>query len=316
MKITPVIKHDNPGYPKLDRFALQPELLGEYVPSVWRGKKLVAGALAAFVLGGTTKFCLSEKAAAAEQTQDADANAKAPSSPQEPLEQIALVSVAPIFVHGGGSGAEGCQVMTPPVFISEAEARKIITRELEKEKIEFEKTDIQIPEIAIDKMKEEYKQVGEDYAALKHPTGEQTTLSLDGFNKKYNLGYEFVSVEDFVDLGGVVSNSTVQDYDLKSLAEKLRDRLVEHGKMNVGVFYDPAVLAFDPEVDALLRKQGDWTPEESERVSAYMDKRYDMDRDDYYTAMQKRAEEELIAQVKDFIEWVKKEKILEKAEPK
>jgi hypothetical protein len=313
MKIEPVGKYTEPEYPTRDRFALQPELLGEYVPSVWRSKKLVAGALTAFVLGGTTKFCLSEKAAAAEQSQNSDASAKAPSFTEKPDQQKASVSVAPIFVHGGGSGAEGCDAISPPVYISEAEARKFISRELEKENITFDKTDVEIPEIVFDKTVESYEKVGDKYQGLEKPTGEQTTFVLDGFNTKLKLGYEFVSTGDFSDLVGTNPSSMFIFWNLKSLAEEIRAKLNDYGKMNAVVFYDPMVLAYDPEVEALMNKRGVLTEEERKQIEADGEKRDVMNHDEYIKAMQKRAEEELTAQVRDFIDWLKKEKILDKA---
>lgn len=309
MNITPLKKYAAPEYPTRTNFCARPELLARHVPSMWLNKQLVAGALAAFIVSG----CKGAGDTAKAETTQSPTAPGAIDKDKKQQQQQQPVSAAPIFVHGEGSGAEGCQVMLPPVFISEAEARKIINRELEKEGITIDKTDVAMPDIVIEQMREDYRKVGNDYKTFEQPTGNKTTFVLDGYDTKLNLGYEFVSVDDYYDLGGMRSGSTVQSYDLKELAEKLGKKLADDGKMNTVVFYDPAVLTDDPEIDALFNKHGDWTPAEQKKYEAYQKKLYKMDYEERDILLQKRAEQELTAQVRDFIEWMKKEKILEKA---
>ncbi|MHC9538816.1 MAG: hypothetical protein AB9903_04800 [Vulcanimicrobiota bacterium] len=52
MKISPVRTYRSPKYPLRDLFIDQPQLLNHYTPSSWKGKTIVAGALAAFIFCG------------------------------------------------------------------------------------------------------------------------------------------------------------------------------------------------------------------------------------------------------------------------
>ena len=47
------------------------------------------------------------------------------------------IVVAPIFEHGTGRGADGCVVVSPPVFLSEEEAVQVIREELAKQGIKL-----------------------------------------------------------------------------------------------------------------------------------------------------------------------------------
>ncbi len=47
------------------------------------------------------------------------------------------IAVAPVFEHGEGRGVTGCNVVTPPVFLSEEEGLQILREELAKHGIQL-----------------------------------------------------------------------------------------------------------------------------------------------------------------------------------
>jgi hypothetical protein len=134
--------------------------------------------------------------------------------------------VAPLFIHGDGRGAFGCEVVVPPVFLSEAEAREVIVEEAKKAGLYMVGGTTPVPGVTLDAYKNSRK-----------PTTEK--LTLDGFDKKKKVGFVFVSVEDS-ERWSEPSLSSVTSVQLKPLAEKVRKK-VEAAKpeMTVGVFYDP-----------------------------------------------------------------------------
>jgi hypothetical protein len=190
------------------------------------------------------------------------------------------VKIARIFSHGDGTGAIGCEVMSPPVFISEDEARKIIFTALKKENLIFSITNTPVlkfdaPPIANDCFFEKQK---------KNVKKAKVEIQMDGYNKKYNLAIEYVSTADFKKFkNDDACESTVEGFNTKGAAELIMNELKTQGTTNAVVFYDPMPLVSyrntelygDPEI----------------RINNL-------------------AREQLLAQVKDFIEWIKKEGII------
>lgn len=277
MKIKPVKQTKTPNYPILDHYINNPGLLSKNIPESWIKNKYVATSLATFILFGTTRSNLLANKAGIEILENSSSDFK----DQTKDEIKDSIKIAPIFAHGDGSGAIGCIVMSPPVFISEDEARSIIFNALEVEGIKFDTKDC--PEIKFKSFPIANDCYSEDKNTEKAPDA-NVELKMDGYNKELNLAIQFVSGDDYFKFrsdDGCMSS--IQGYDTKKAAEIIRKELIANGKTNTVVFYDPITTI-------------------------------DFERDDNWKICQEVAKEEakklLLAQVEDFIEWIKNEKII------
>ncbi|MGD9128680.1 MAG: hypothetical protein PVH19_14990, partial [Planctomycetia bacterium] len=180
------------------------------------------------------------------------------------------IIVAPLFEHGEGRGAAGCVVVSPPVFLSEEEAMQIIKEELGKHGIKLDKggelagVEMRMPVPNI------YGFSEDEGKTLENPI----SLNVDGENLDKGIAIEFVSRSDLdalkqkSDLDAFnkkdadgrwmprtfsMRRSSVQSYDMKSVAKSLIKNVEGKGKRKVylGVFYDPtgSVNAWGEPVD-------------------------------------------------------------------
>jgi hypothetical protein len=271
MKIKAVKKQKVPNYPRIDLFIHNPEMLNNRIPVTWYKNKIIAGALSTFVLcGSCTKQAITKPVTEAEQGVEGNRI--------KTQETKDLIKIAPIFVHGDGSGAIGCIVMSPPVFIDEDEAMKIILGELSKAGLSFDtadvKNEIKFKSIQIAVSCSDEKEI--DAMPLV-----DVEIKFDGYNKEKNIVLEYVAVPDFekfaIDPGGC----SVSEFNTKKAAEILRSEIVKNGNVNAVVFYDPM-----PSID----------------------------RDKYEESGMKKIEKDakdmLVAQVSDFIAWAKTEGLI------
>lgn len=276
MEIKP-IKRRQPSYPTLEYFAKNPSLLSKSIPASWLKNKYVATSLATFVLCGNISACKRTNPQSIVVADEFNKEKK-PDSKQNSNQN--LKKVAPVFVHGDGSGATGCIVMSPPVFISEDEALKIVFDALKAENVKFDTAKCPTfqfiaPAIANDC-------IGD---ATKIPKT-KVKIRMDGYNTEYDLAIEYVSANDF---SKFISNdgcfSSVQVYKTQKAAELIQAELKAHSKTNAVVFYDPITsINYD--------EKKDW--EESKKEA------------------KEEATKLLLAQVNDFIKWIKEEKIIVK----
>ena len=160
------------------------------------------------------------------------------------------VTVAPIFQHGEGRGATGCVVISPPVFLSEEEGMQILREELAKHGIQLKAgatlEGVRVPARIV--MTEWVNKVGEKQQlkrSLVEVPDRAKPLKLSGLDTTKKIAVEFVSHDDYFDLGGPMSGSTVQHYDFKDTAGHLTAQVKQQGKTPtfLGVFYDPAAKA-------------------------------------------------------------------------
>lgn len=264
----------NPRYPTLEEFTQNDDILGANVPAKWVKNAIVNGALLAFLMAGA--FEKGELKAQKPETGVVRDTVKTKKDKQVSEVQQAG-KVAPIFVHGSGGGAIGCMVIGAPVFISEDEARQIITDELEKANMHFRTT--KCPTVYFDARYPLGN--GQEYYRDKPNI---IDLKLDGYCKEANLVFEYISMQDENRFERAGSGSTVSSYSTQVAANVFRDALIKNGRYNAAVFYDPV------EYDTREDYQDENTDQAKVNVS-----------------MKKRAIEKLIAQVDDFIQWVKAE---------
>lgn len=280
MKKAPVKMYQPPRYPTREVFILHPRLLNAYVPLSWKGKELVAGALLSFVLGGAGKAQADAPQGKADQQQVKD-QLSAEKAQQQQSEKGKYAAVAPLFVHGDGRGGTGCMAISPPVFLSEQEARQIIVQEMKKANIIFDRRDVPVEGVALEKKRITYERFDQKG---KEEVIDQTPVVLDAYSTKSNIGFDFVSTaecDSFRDESNMRSSWT--DYDTREMAERIKDRLRDYGKVNAVVFYDPMAS-----VSQSSRRS--WEEEGIET--------------------KKKSVELLKAQVDDFIAWVRKEGLL------
>lgn len=282
MKISPLRSYRHPKYPSRELFVREPHLFRDHTPSSWKEKTLVAGALAAFIFCGCTADKQSDSALERDQRQahktaqakkieqngDISQAGKPSQTVEEKTDKAEADSVAPLFIHGEGRGSTGCVAIAPPVFITEEEARLIISEEMQKENITFNRTDVRIDEITI----------------FRNGKTGRAPLVLDGICDTRNIGYEYVTKGNYLALGGMSTNFSVQDYDFRSVAENLREKLSDYGKMNAVIFYDPCT---------------------SDRLEHKMELRTETNRTIREQKLKAKSREQIKAQVRDFLEWMK-----------
>jgi hypothetical protein len=196
--------------------------------------------------------------------------------------------VAPVFKHGEGRGADGCIVVSPPVFLSEEEGMQILREELGKHGIKL-KTGTVLKEVRIPartdhrelvddgKGKKVYKDKAVEIPSMSKP------LKLSGVDRDKKIAVEFVWEMNYDSLGGTGTVGTVQVFDFKATAEYVAEKVKRQGKDHVflGVFYDPL---------GKLSLDGDWKKEKKQRKA--------------------ESGKQLRKQAQDFVAWLKKQKAI------
>jgi hypothetical protein len=145
---------------------------------------------------------------------------------------------APLFDSGCGYASTGGVAYIAPAFISESDARKIIEDEFKKAGIKFEKHDKAVSEVKIPQKQLGMNPAGKTSFADK-AGGVDYTVSLDGYSSKRNLGYIYVSEEDYKKLIPESFCGTLTVWAVKNAALIIRDEMEKYGKINTMVFYDP-----------------------------------------------------------------------------
>ena len=308
MKVSPLKKYRQPSYPTREEFLKDVSHIKNCVPDGWKNKKILTSALAVFLFGTSTNGSnknLDKEAPVvfSELKGNSETGAE-----EQIMKKEEPPAIAPLFIHGGGRGAYGCVVINPPSFLSEQEAREIIESELKKEGIIFDKKNYKIDELAF-KRDYGFDRDFEDFddeeflSSIRHD--DVDTVVIDGYSTKYNLGYEFVSAwEDYHKFGGKYDGSSVTSFDVIKASENLREKMKQYGKMNTVIFYDPIegserTESKNPSFDDL------------KRYTLNDEMKCNIDIQQNEATMKQKSYELLKQQVADFIEWVKKEKLIE-----
>jgi hypothetical protein len=304
MEIKSVGRYPAPNYPAQEDFLKNQENLFRKSLSSWSNKVLVLGTLITLVTGAnylgmgvvneSDEVYAKGKSVITNETIDKEAGKKPLKPLQEVTRKFALrlfpPIVAPIFNHGEGIGGIGCIVMTPPVFLCEEEARKIIEDELGKVGIKFDKHNFILP-IEISEKVEETESNKRDRKTKKRKFTTKKyeyKIEFDGYSSSNKLVYEFVSslenvnfnntkVNNILESNLIIRHGTATDILTKQAALNLQKKLVNNKQVNVAIFYDPLPkfkFRFNDEKNMKTR--------------------------------QKIAANLLRAQVKDYINWLKK----------
>ena len=199
--------------------------------------------------------------------------------------------VAPVFIHGEGRGTFGCKAINPPVFLSEDEARQVIVEEAKRAGIDLTPDVKTLRKVAL-------PVTNRYFLGSPRKPGRQTgSLVLDGTDMKRAISYEFVSTDDYYDWGkkGNGPGCSAYERDYLAVAQSLRNGLA-HCKPagTYAVFYHPLVRPkTNKHIDGLDDPQG------------YLAARKQAEKEARNTA-----HEDLRAQVKDFIKWLKAEGVI------
>lgn len=262
MKIEPVRRYATPQLATREIVDENPDLL-RLLPKRWQSNAAVVAAVAA---------CVALSSCAASAAGKTTGKAKPPVTSR----------IAPVFIHGEGIGAFGCEVVNPPTFLSEDEARQVIVEEAKRAGIKFEQTTKTLPNIQMPTTPREFGD--------KQPKRQMKAqaIVLDGVDKKRNIAFEYVSEGDLVKWQGDPSDhpaSTLISYNIGGAAKDLQAGLAKGKPVGTyAVFYDPVALAklrYAPGQDL-----------EEQRIRAE-------------GAAIDEARAELRAQVRDFIKWLK-----------
>jgi hypothetical protein len=294
MEIKPVKKTEPPQYPiKEDVTA---EQIKAQVPKRWqdnKAAKLALGALAAMTLGG----CEAPPLAGVPMPPETSIPVESPNpSDTQIIEGIIMgevmaptIMVAPLFAHGNGRGAFGCDMVTPPVFLSEAEALEVINEAAIQYGLEFSAgqniaiADVLEPITCI---------VGE----VEEPVENYISLKPDFADIQHGIAIEFVSVDDVKRWNQGPEEAIVASYDTMDAAQQLSDALADayntiDNVNTAGVLYDPCETA------ALS----------AEQISQMFD---EQTREIYEQQIRALSEQQLKKQAIDFFEWLREQGVI------
>lgn len=308
MRLKSLSNYKQPSYPTREAFIFQPSLLNEYSPSSWSRKAVVAGALLAFVVTGSARADLlsfKNKAWVEILRSTESFQVLIPIGTSLPEYSGSLkdddgdggreTKIAPLFIHGKGAGSIGCVVISPPAFISEADAKRIIEDEFGKAGIGFDLEYYQPEGLTVEKehifRNEEDREYYESTKAV--DANDNIPLVISGYNREYNFGYCYVGTTEHDKYSENHSFSSLDTWHTKETAGRIVDILKADGRTNAAVFYEP------------MNELEYWKYRDSQEPPL---KVMEMVRSD--------AEEEsrklLRCQVQDFINWAKAEGVLEK----
>lgn len=293
MKPNPVRKYRTPAYPTRLEALDDPALLREHLPAAWLLKPELAGAIA--ILLATNAF-----------VNAADKGAPTPAKSSAPA-KVAIV--APIFDHGKGRASVGGMAAST-VFLSEEEALQVITDELTSAGLKVTDRNVVLKDVEIPHRMMDYSGgFGSGKGKVKEIANAAKPLSVDIEDSGHRVAVEYVSAGDYFDLGGVMSASTVQDYNFKETARSVAKAVGEKGPdIYFGAFYDPAGTPDPPKLaDPKTTAKSDAAKAGDAMTSGTRTSQEDWEKRRKEAQIQATIESKrlLREQVKDFVDWLK-----------
>ena len=221
ISVTPVKKYTQPKYPTQTDAKLAPELLRK-LPARWQKNAAVVAAAGLFGAITLTSCGILEPG---------DSNTGYNPDSEN------FLNVAPVFIHGEGTGAMGCVMIAPPVFLSEQEALAIIKSIAETEGLNFSveppgytavKNEVKAEEAEATWLEEEYLLGGGQ-------------VGLDLYDSINQVAVTYISMERAaVGYNDGRGAGTVTFYRPRELAELTADDFArQNGDINIGIFYEP-----------------------------------------------------------------------------
>jgi len=286
MEIKPVKNIEEPKYPLKDEVAA--EVLKNSAPKRWASSgaaKAALAALTAAALAGCTPriptagvpLPPSAVSESSFPTPEISVFAGAPAT--------AAIRVAPLFEHGDGRGAFGCVMVTPPAFISEAEALAVINEIAKEYGLEFSDAGARFSNVL-----RPATELSSPDDTTRLPRAEvYITLTADFCDDNKGIAIEYVSIDDVREWSVRPSGISFEWFDTKDAAEQLsealEDALPADGSFAAGVLYDPC----------------DSYPSEN---------RINGDREKAARKARELSEADLKAQAEDFFKWLKSQGII------
>jgi hypothetical protein len=271
MKPKPVHKYAQPKYPTRVEIAARPALLQRHHPPAWRKWPELTGAAGLFLLADAARLPAADGP---------------PGGNQNPAQTKAVAIVAPIFEHGEGRGADGCMVMTPPVYLSEEAALQVIREEMAAKGVQLGTNQTTLAGVTRMDWKPGVGTTQEPFKA-------------DLAAPKQKVVVEFLSAREasWWDLirdqeeGNLHILSTVRSYDIPKTAAYLAKRVKQKAtdRIYFGTFYDP--LAGTLDIQRLAREYRDRQSKPPGQRVQSVDPRIESQR-------------LLRLQVQDFIKWL------------
>jgi len=223
MEAKPAKRIAKPRYPTRLEAHADPGLLKKTMPAAWKSCAEIAGAATVLM---SINGCLGGH----------------PHSGTYKAKAI----VAPIFHHGEGRGAYGCEIVNPPVFLSEQDAMQVICEELQKSGMVLSDRNVLVPGVSIPQ--QERKRFLDWAWEMDVKTGASVPFVLQNLDPKKKVGVSLVHAKNYFSLGGARSGS-ITDYDLRKAAKEVRDRVAKNGRdLYLGTFYDPKRLTIENRV--------------------------------------------------------------------
>ena len=203
------------------------------------------------------------------------------------------IVVAPIFKHGEGRGADGCIVVTPPVFLSEEEGMQVLREELAKHGIKLKPGTV-LKGVRIPRRRIESELVDDGKGNKKYQeklvefTESAKTLKLGGIDPNKNVAVKFLCEKNYYDLSGMGAMGSVCVYDFQETATYVAKQVKKQGQEHVivGIFYDPL---------GKLTHLRDWKKEEKQQ--------------------KEESKKQLRQQAQDFVAWLQKEMVIPPSKP-
>ena len=244
LTVCAVQSYSDPSYPRHDIVLDDPSLLTAHRPNRW--KKVALSAAFALLTGAGCGSDDSELK-----------NTKNLENPEYSLNkeliEIDLATtpsglVAPIFKHGEGYGAFGCVVVSPPNYLSEAEAKEIIISVLKEYGISFKddnKTKLSLTITGREPIKEQMNKVcegGYRSGSLCTPSEDMTNGNMidfcfDGIDSDKGIAFTYISLDDHYHFSPPLNDfSTLIRYYLLEDAVRLNYLLDGKTDNHVGIF--------------------------------------------------------------------------------
>ena len=316
ISVTPVKKYAAPKYPTIADAQCAPLLLKK-LPSRWeKNAKVVAavGMIGAITLTSCGVF-------------EPKIRGYSPASKN-------YLNVAPVFVHGEGTGYMGCVMIVPPVFLSEQEALAVIKNEAENSGLKF---NAEPPEYIATSNKKTYeKKYSWDRVPDDHRLG-NGEVGLDFYDNRKGVAVSYISMEK-----GQATTETWHGRSIEELLESpplswtsyprelaeltAEDFAKQHGNISIGVFYEPGWLGVEEQERIIEEYRAKSREIENIYFNApYYDEANGMIFEEYQEEVRKKCdeacreyeekiklsiEENLRAQVRDFIEWLQGQGII------
>jgi len=302
ISVTPVNKYAQPKYPTQENAKLAPELLRK-LPSRWQKNAAVVAAAGLFGAITLTSCGILEP------KLDGANSGYSPESEN-------FLNVAPVFIHGEGTGSMGCVMIAPPVFLSEQEALAIIKNIAEIEGLNF-KAEPPGYIATENKIETDHKYSWDNNIYILGGG----SVGLDLYDAENQVAVTFISMDKakmhYVDAkGNVTMESSVSSYRPRELAElTAEDFAQQRGDINIGVFYDPGkdweheeVVRIREEYNEKLREF--WKIEYDEADQEKINDMYMEILREYEENVKVLIAENLRSQVRDFIEWLQAQGII------